>query len=78
MLMAPPPPVPRRVWRSLIKWDVLDGIVEFPHDALLYVEAALFLLGRGILRAYTHMSRVRVQRSQPVRTDVPATPRMTR
>ena len=76
--MAPPPPVPRRVWRSLIKWDVLDGIVEFSHDALLYVEAALFLLGRGMLRA-THMSRVHVRRNQlPVRTDVPATPRMTR
>ena len=48
--MAPPPPVPMRVpaedLRLLIKWDVLDSIVEFLHEALLHVEAAFFLLGR--------------------------------
>ena len=56
--MAPPPLVPRRVpaedLRLLIKWDVLDGIVEFPLEALLHVEAAFFLLGRRMPRAYTH------------------------
>lgn len=42
--------------RSFIKWDVLDGIVEFPHEALLHVEAALFLLGEEnatCIHAYT-------------------------
>jgi hypothetical protein len=40
--------------RSLVEWVVLDGIIEFPREALLHVEAALFLLGREMPRAYTH------------------------
>ena len=44
----------REDFRSFVEWVVLDNIIEFPREALLHVEAALFLPGREMPRAYTH------------------------